>query len=390
MWGEFPPGLGSRTASTWNGLPLVTRLLHTMIDATSRSNDAAPHPDREVPGFTASEFRSVFEASPDGIVLVDEEGRIREANPKITELFGYGREELLGRAVEVLVPEAARESHRGKRTDFQAHPHVRPMGIGLELTGMRRDGSEFPVEISLSPMQTGRGLFVIATIRDVSQRFRLRAFGLSALRAAEEERRRIARELHDDTAQRLAAIQLRLRLLVDEHSGPEREELLAEVREELRQAGEAVRRIARGLRPPALEDAGVVTALRSHVRARAEDGGPAIEFEAQPVDELLDAEGKLVLYRVVQEALSNVVRHASASRVRIHIEMDSDHVTALVQDDGRGFEVGRTQSGEGEGLGLVGMRERASLVGGRVRVDSEPGLGTRVRLEIPVETGGSQ
>jgi len=331
-------------------------------------------------------FRAVFEASPDGIILVDADGCIREANPRTTELFGYSREELVGERVELLVPDAARDAHRGRRERFTDDPHARPMGVGLELRGRRRDDTSFPVEISLSPLRTDRGLFVIATIRDVTQRLRLRAFGLGALRAAEEERRRIARELHDDTAQRLAAIQLRLRLLRDERSTPDRTALLEEIRHDLAEAGEAVRRIARGLRPPALEDAGVVTALRSHIRARAEEGGPEVDFEADAVDGLLGDEEKLVLYRVVQEALSNAVRHAAASLVSIRIETSSQTIRVVVEDDGRGFALGRLQREDGRGLGLVGMRERAGLIGGRVEVESEPGAGTRVRLEIPVST----
>jgi len=338
--------------------------------------------------FEAGEYRAVFEAAPDGVVLVDGRGRIREANRRTGELFGYARDELLDAPIECLVPEAVRDGHVGQRAAFMEDPHARPMGIGLELRGLRSDGTTFPVEISLSPLRTERGLFVIATIRDVTQRLRLRAFGLGALRAAEEERRRIARELHDDTAQRLAAIQLRLRLLADESSLSDRAALLEEVREDLREAGEAVRRIARGLRPPALEDAGVVTALRSHVRARVEEGGPAVDFEADSVDGVLDDEGKLVLYRVVQEALSNIVRHADASSVSIRIERVGRSVRAVIRDDGRGFEVARAHREDGRGLGLVGMRERAGLVGGRVEVESEPGGGTRVELEIPVEREG--
>ncbi|HKK26552.1 MAG TPA: PAS domain S-box protein [Gemmatimonadota bacterium] len=361
-----------------------------MSQTTPHVNETASGRPDSAADLESGEFRAMFEASPDGIILVDAGGRIRAANPRAGELFDYAREELVGQQVEVLVPDAARDLHRGERECFTADPHARPMGIGLELRGRRRDGTSFPVEISLSPLRTERGLFVIATIRDVTQRLRLRAFGLGALRAAEEERRRIARELHDDTAQRLAAIQLRLQLLKDERSRSDRTALLEEIRNDLAEAGEAVRRIARGLRPPALEDVGVVTALRSHIRAHIEEGGPDVEFEADPVDGLLGDEEKLVLYRVVQEALSNSVRHAAASLVSIRIATSSHTVTAVVTDDGRGFAIGRAQPEDGRGLGLVGMRERASLVGGRVEIESEPGAGTRVRLQIPVPTEESE
>lgn len=359
-----------------------------MGDMHARRADAGPDDAARESPFTGAPYRAVFEAAPDGIVLVDGEGRIRDVNPRAEALFGYERGELVGQPVEILVPEAARDRHRRDRAGFEADARARPMGIGLELRGRRKDGGTFPVEISLSPLRTPEGLLVISTIRDVTQRRRLRQFGFGALRAAEEERRRIARELHDDTAQRLAAILLRLRLLSAERTGPDRDRLFEEVRAELREAAEGVRRIARGLRPPALEDAGVGTAIRAHVRARFSDGGPEADLDLAPVDDVLDEEAKLVLYRIVQEALSNVLRHAEASRVSVRVEVSGEQVVALVRDDGRGFDPESSPRDDGRGLGLMGMRERATLVGGLVFVESAPGAGTCIRLEIPLRQGG--
>ncbi len=339
--------------------------------------------------FTAAQYRTVFEAAPDGIIIVDGRGQIRDVNPRAEALFGYARDELVGQPVETLVPEAARAMHERDRVAFVEQPQARPMGIGLELRGRCKDGGTFPVEISLSPLRTADGILVISMIRDVTQRRRLRQFGFGALRAAEEERRRIARELHDDTAQRLAAILLRLRLLSAERTGPDRDRLLEEIRAELVEAAEAVRRIARGLRPPALEDVGVATAIRAHVRTRFSEGEPSVEMDLAPVDEVLEEEAKLVLYRIVQEALSNVERHAEASRVIIRINVSGDHVLAVVEDDGRGFDPRQPSRDDGRGLGLLGMRERATLVGGHVEVESEPGAGTRIRLQIPLYEGGA-
>jgi PAS domain S-box-containing protein len=331
------------------------------------------------------DFRAVFDCAPDGIVVVDDRGRIVKVNPCAEEQFGYDSQELVGRSIEILIPESQRGSHSKHRARYQAAPSVRSMGAGLVLAGRRKDGHEFPVEISLSPWSSGDDVFVIAIIRDVTERWQLRAFGQGALRAAEDERQRISRELHDDTAQRLATILVRLRLVTQEQEAGLRMTMLEELREGLQETAEGVRRIARGLRPPALEDAGVVTALQAHIRNLFEDQDISSSFDAGVVDQYLDEDAKLVLYRVIQEALSNVLRHSGASSVNVTIQPEEAFIVAVVEDDGSGFDA-RATPDEG-GLGLVGMKERAASAGGTVRIDSRPGKGTRVRLSIPQTVG---
>jgi signal transduction histidine kinase len=161
--------------------------------------------------------------------------------------------------------------------------------------------------------------------------------------------------------------------------------MLNDLRDDLQDTAEGVRRIARGLRPPALEDAGVVTALQAHIRNLFEDLDIRSSFDAGAVDQLLHEDAKLVLYRVVQEALSNVVRHSGASSVTVTIRAEEASVVAVVTDDGVGFDDPVITSGGG--LGLIGMKERAASTGGAVQVDSRPGHGTRVRLSIPQTSG---
>ncbi len=331
---------------------------------------------------SAEDYRAVFEASPDGIMVVDEEGVIRDLNAQVEALFGFAREELLGEAVEMLLPDAFRTAHREHRKRFVRNPHARPMGAGLELQGRRRDGTVFPVEISLSPWRREQDRRVICAIRDITDRKRLQDFSEGALRSVEEERQRIARELHDDTAQRLATLMLRVRLLGMETDEDRRRFALEELREQILEAAEGVKRIARGLRPPELEEVGLVSAFHAHLRNLRESTGIEVEAHLDSVDHLLSDEAKLALYRIVQESLSNAVRHSGAARVRLALRVENSVVSAEVEDDGRGFRSDRV-SEQGGGLGLVGMQERAVMIGARITVDSTPGEGTRVRVELP-------
>jgi PAS domain S-box-containing protein len=338
--------------------------------------------------FGVPEYRAVFEAAPNGIVIVDEAGTIRDVNPSAERMFGYTREELLGAGVEQLVPEPSREIHRAERRAYIGAPRARPMGVGLELKGRRKDGTEVPVEISLSPMETGHGRFVIAIVHDMTERARLRAFGAGALQAAEDERLRIARDLHDDTAQRLAALLVRLRVARDAE-GERHEQFLDDLHEEILDTADAVRRIARGLRPPSLDEVGFEAAIRTLARSIRETHGLRVEVEAAPdmIETRLRPDAELALYRIVQEALSNVVRHARATKARVTLQRSEDRMVVTVEDDGRGFEPRQSTDVGGRGLGLVGMAERARFLGGRFGIESANGEGTRVIVEIPRAAG---
>ena len=215
-------------------------------------------------------------------------------------------------------------------------------------------------------------------------RERVREVASQALKAAEEERKRISRELHDETAQLLAALLIRIRVVKGAGDPRALDSLLEEMRREIGQALEGVRRFARGLRPPALDELGLVPAIESHLRSLREISEMELTLSADPsVDEGLSAEAGLAVYRIVQEALSNVLRHSGATRADIRMEREGARLVVRVEDDGRGFSV-PTVTAAGRGLGLFGMGERAAYLGGRVDVSSEPGAGTRVRAEIPV------
>jgi signal transduction histidine kinase len=218
-------------------------------------------------------------------------------------------------------------------------------------------------------------------------RGRLREVAVRALEAGETERKRISRELHDGIAQTLAALLLQLRLARDVTDPEVREELLAETADQLAAAIDELRAIAHGLRPPALDMLGLVAAVESHARVVSEATGLRVEVQASRIDGLLSPEAELALYRLLQEALSNVTKHAEADVAVVRIEPGAGTVVATVTDNGHGFVMADALAKPG--LGLFGMHERASYAGGRVRIESEPGHGTTVRIEFPVRETAS-
>lgn len=236
----------------------------------------------------------------------------------------------------------------------------------------------------LADIELERLMRTFNTILDSGEvyRRRLRDIAARALNATEEERKRIARELHDGTAQTLAALRVRLRVARSTDDADARDRLLERIGAELGEATEEIRRIAQGLRPPALDMLGLAPAIESSARSIAEATGLELDAVIAGVEDLLAPEAELALYRIVQEALSNVARHSGAASVRIRVGSVDRTVVVSVEDDGRGFVV-RDEMSQG-GLGLFGMQERAAYVGGSVEIESQPGRGTRIRATIPV------
>lgn len=220
---------------------------------------------------------------------------------------------------------------------------------------------------------------------DVFRR-RLREIAARALIAAEQERKRIARELHDETAQTLAGLMLRVRLARAATDQETRDRVLDGIRDELSMAVERVRGFAMGLRPPALDMLGLVAALRSHAAGLTENSGVRVEVKAdEDLNGLLGEDGELAVYRIVQAALSNVVHHSGASSARVLIRRGPRGVQVRISDEGRGFDVQEVLATPDAGLGLAGMQERAAYLSGQFSIHSEAGRGTSIDVEIPYQ-----
>ncbi len=329
----------------------------------------------------------MVESAPDAMLLVAPDGRIVAVNAQAEALFGYERQQLLGEPVEILLPAALRRVHAHHREGYLGRPPVRPMGAGLELVARRKDATSFPVEISLSPIRTPRGILTQAVVRDLTERRladqerqRLRA---ALVRAEEQERHRLAADLHDDTIQKMAAVAMRLDLLVRRHPELRDEAELPTLMQTVQGSIESLRHLTFELRPPTLDREGLVAALHAHVRGLAGSGSaPAYSMQSRLAAEPGPETG-IVIYRIAREALTNAHRHARASRVEARLEERDGGYLVRVADDGGGFEhLPQGESPEGH-LGLTAMRERAETAGGWLRVAGGPGEGTLVEFWIP-------
>jgi len=349
-------------------------------------------------------FQALFASSPDGVIVVDHEGRIVQINTQAVELFGYQAEDLLGQAVEILIPERFRHTHGTWRANYMAAPRARPMGTGLKLMGRRKDSSEFPVDVSLSPVETAHGLYVIADVRDISARVQteeetrqlvaqLRMLAAHLQRVREEERTRIARELHDELGQVLTGLSMDLdwleRRLEAAGSGELRDLLLGKTQAMAQLLGttaDTIRRIISELRPGILDTLGLVAALEWQAQDFYSRTNIACTVHTELQEIVLDHERTTALFRVCQEALTNVARHAQASAVAIRLAKTDDAVVLEVHDNGRGVMPAElTTRGS---VGLLGMQERARQLGGEVTITGEPGQGTTVTVRLPLCTGG--
>jgi signal transduction histidine kinase len=209
--------------------------------------------------------------------------------------------------------------------------------------------------------------------------------------AQEEERKRIARELHDETGQVLTSLMVGLKVLEGAASLQEVQEKASQLRAVAAQTLDSVHRLALELRPSVLDDLGLVAAMQRYVKDWGENFGLSVDFQATGLDRRLAPQVETTVYRVVQEALTNVVRHAKAQSVSVLLEYRGDSVVCIVEDDGRGFDVTSVlQANDMRRLGLYGMQERISLVGGKLAVESSAGVGTTVFVEIPLDVAPSR
>jgi signal transduction histidine kinase len=304
---------------------------------------------------------------------------------------------LIGQSVELLVPENLRGGHVSHRTGYFRNPQNRPMGFGLDLQARRKDGTIFDVEISLSYIHSGEETLAVAFMSDISkrkadeqeirqQREDLRMLAGRLMTAQDEERRRIARDLHDDLSQKLAYLAMDIGKLA---SKPSSQEMLDSLRVLQRRAGDAagsVRHISHQLHPSILDDIGLEAALEQYCEEFEERSGIRTHFLSRDIPDSLPREVASSMYHIFQESLRNVSKHSKAAEVFVTLEFVDCVLRLNVRDEGVGLPESRLKAGTG--IGIMGMKERANLVNGTVSIESQVGEGTEVTVAVPLTSMG--
>jgi PAS domain S-box-containing protein len=346
-------------------------------------------------GQSEARLRGILDSAMDAIITVDQHQHVVMFNAAAETMFGCPRAEALGAPLTWFIPERFRGAHAEHVRGFGEGTIVsRRMGALRVVTGLRRNGIEFPIDASISQVSEGADKFYTVILRDVSARVlaeealrrskeELHELASAAHRAREQEKSRIARELHDELGQQLTALQMDVAWCRDK-TPPDQQAMasrLARMEALLETTVASTRRISSDLRPLMLDDLGLQPALEWLVESFTEHTGVRCELAAgDPELDLPDLHATAV-FRTVQESLTNIAKHARASRVDVAVEHRDSELTISVRDDGVGFSA--EDSRKPNSYGLLGLRERAALLGGQARVTSTPGRGTHVEVRFP-------
>jgi PAS domain S-box-containing protein len=352
------------------------------------------------------EMRLLLETTTQGILSVDAQGLIVTANRALESMFGWEGERLIGQPVERLVPAAFREPHTQHRAAYFASPRPRQMGVDAALFGQRKDGTMFPIEISLSHVATPGGGRAIAFVTDVTARKRaetalqertaelerrtaqLRKMASDLTLAEQHAREQLAKTLHDGLQQLLvsAAMNLGRQVTREAQRGAENE-LVLQAKDNLDEAISAARSLSVELFPPVLHGSGLPAALVWLADWMRNQHGLQVQVSADPLANSDRKDVRTLLFESVRELLFNTVKHARVDRATLDLSSGADNTIRIsVADQGIGFDPAKVHDGARDGQvgwGLFSIRERLTLLGGRLDVDSAPGRGTRFHLIVP-------
>lgn len=336
-------------------------------------------------------FRAICDAAQDAVIVMDADGKAVHWNPAAQRMFGYRVDEVLGRDVHsLLTPRRLHEKIRRGIDEFRRSGQGPVVGNVIQSVAVRKNGEEFPVEIAVSPLVVDDRHVAVGTVRDITER-------TLAEEAVREEQRRLARlldvyeshrkmatyEIHDRVTQPLVSALMtlegfsRARGDCSKASWIDFDNAVAILRETLAET----RRFMSGMRPHVLDELGVVTALDHLVREHRISGKSTIDYCCDVSFQRLAPPLETTIFRIVQEGLVNAQRHSRAERIRVELLEHEGRVRILVQDWGIGFNLAEVSQ---DHFGLEGIRQRAAVMGGSAVIDSSPGEGTRIQIDLPL------
>jgi PAS domain S-box-containing protein len=373
----------------------------------------------------------ILEMSVDAVISVDDEQRITLFSRGAEKIFGYESREVMGKSLSMLIPERLREAHVAHADHFLRSVEQNiPMSERGLIFGLRKDGNEFPIEASVTKLEQGGDRVLTAIMRDVTERVRaeeelrrahddlevrvkertqelaeantalqaeiaernqveasLRELTGRLMQLQDEERRRIARELHDGTTQSLVALSMELALgrEMAREGNPNLEAKLRECVDLAEQCTGEIRTVSYLLHPPLLDELGLGTTVRSYADGFSSRSGIRITLKISPDLGRLEQDVELALFRIVQESLTNIHRHSQSRTARLQLARAENEVTLEISDDGRGLpkELLKHRNGTGmTGVGIAGMRERVRQLGGQFELKSNS-RGTTIRVTLP-------
>jgi PAS domain S-box-containing protein len=358
---------------------------------------------------TASEvrYRRLFETAQDGILIIDAESEeIKDVNPFLSEMLGYDKEHFLGKRLWEIGFFKDISASRQAFSELQANGFIRYEDLPLET----RDGRSIDVEF-VSNVYTVNGDKVIqCNIRDITERkkaeaalvkakknletkvkkrtamlsranMQLRFYAAEVIRAHEDERKHVACELHDEIGQSLTSLKLMMNQAASSHS-TESNSILREAQTVVSELMRQVREMSLDLRPSMLDDLGLLPALLWHIQRYTAQTRVKVDFQHSGLNLGFSPDISIAVYRIMQEALTNVARHAGVNMANVHVWADERAINLVIKDLGSGFNVSSLPAGAS--TGLSGMRERAFLLGGSFHVESSPEKGTNLKAQIPL------
>lgn len=363
------------------GQPL--RMVGTITDITGRKQAEA-----EISSYLA-EARDLYNNAPCGYHSLDEDGVYVRINDTELKWLGYERDEIVGRkSFADLIPEEYHEKFRANFAWFKAVGYAE----GLEYELMRKDGARISVLLNATIVEDGNGCYLMSrgVLLDISERKKaeesIRLYARRLLELEEEMRKKLAAELHDEIGRDLTALGLTIAMVHDTLPEELRERLycrLDDARSTLETISRAVRGLMSELRPPVLDDYGLPAALRWHCDLFSKQSGLAVDLSADNNFPRLSTSRELALFRIVQESLTNVSKHADAHTITVMLTSEGARIRLAVGDDGAGFDATRAfHRTESSGWGLTIMRERAEAAGGTFTLVTSPGKGTSIRVEL--------